>query len=210
MLRAAIARPHLHMQAFTALATRPHGHHPYLPWLTKSLQKSAFAAVAHLLCKTILQFASVTFIARTLGNEIPCGFADYLCIEKLPIARFIDTIVADLFSSTLVATCRDHISPWQSVHKLRQFTDTEITFVLASGGHNAGIISEPGHLNREYQISTRKVHGPWIECTQWAASVKHNEGIMVARNAPLACEAFRAQTGRTTDTGRTGPLHCSG
>ncbi len=132
--------------------------------------------MAHLLCKTILQFASVTFIARTLGNEIPCGFADYLCIEKLPIARFIDTIVADLFSSTLVATCRDHISPWQSVHKLRQFTDTEITFVLASGGHNAGIISEPGHLNREYQISTRKVHGPWIECTQWAASVKHMKG----------------------------------
>jgi hypothetical protein len=23
------------MQAFTALATRPHGHHPHLPWLTK-------------------------------------------------------------------------------------------------------------------------------------------------------------------------------
>jgi polyhydroxyalkanoate synthase len=76
----------------------------------------------------------------------------------------------------LVATSRDHISPWQSVHKLHQFTDTEITFVLASGGHNAGIISEPGHLHREYQILTRKVHGPWIECTQWAASTKHTKG----------------------------------
>jgi hypothetical protein len=42
------------MQAFTALATRPHGHHPYLPWLTKGRKKSAFAAVAHLLCKTML------------------------------------------------------------------------------------------------------------------------------------------------------------
>ena len=76
----------------------------------------------------------------------------------------------------LVATSRDHISPWGSVYKLHQLTDTEITFVLASGGHNAGIISEPGHLNREYQLSTRKAHGPWIEPTQWAASTKHSKG----------------------------------
>ena len=76
----------------------------------------------------------------------------------------------------LVATSRDHISPWDSVYKLHQLTDTEITFVLASGGHNAGIISEPGHLNREYQLSTRKAHGPWIEANQWASSTKHSKG----------------------------------
>ena len=31
------------------------------------------------------------------------------------------------------------------------------------GGHNAGIVSEPGHANRSYQIATRPAHGPWIE-----------------------------------------------
>ena len=66
----------------------------------KRRQKSAFAAVADLLCKTLLPFAGATFIARPLKNEIPCGFADHQCSEGLPIVRFIGTKVADLFSST--------------------------------------------------------------------------------------------------------------
>jgi hypothetical protein len=66
----------------------------------KTRQKSAFAAVAHLLCKTLLPFAGVTFIARPLKNEIPCGFADHLPFEKIPIVRFIGTKIAELFSST--------------------------------------------------------------------------------------------------------------
>ena len=39
MRLAAFARPHLHMQAFTALTTRTNGHHPDLPWLTKAAKK---------------------------------------------------------------------------------------------------------------------------------------------------------------------------
>ena len=31
------------------------------------------------------------------------------------------------------------------------FTDNELTFVLTNGGHNAGIVSEPGHHGRHYQ-----------------------------------------------------------
>jgi hypothetical protein len=57
--------------------------------------------VAHLLCKTLLPFAGVTFIARPLKNEIPCGFADHLPFEKMPIVRFIGTKVPDLLPSTL-------------------------------------------------------------------------------------------------------------
>ena len=76
----------------------------------------------------------------------------------------------------MVGTQRDHISPWHSVYKLHHLCDAEITFVLTSGGHNAGIISEPGHPNRSYQMDTRKAHGPWVEADQWAVRAPQYEG----------------------------------
>jgi hypothetical protein len=88
------------MQTFTALATRPHGHHPYFPWLTKGAKNRPLLQW-HIYCaKPCCHLASVKFIARPTGNEIPCGFADHQCSEGLPIVRFIGTKVADLFSST--------------------------------------------------------------------------------------------------------------
>ena len=76
----------------------------------------------------------------------------------------------------MVGTQRDHISPWPSVYKLHHLCDAEITFVLTSGGHNAGIISEPGHAHRSYQIDTRPAHGTWVEHEQWAAQTPQREG----------------------------------
>src|SRR5690606_8370009 len=54
-----------------------------------------------------------------------------------------------------VGTVFDHVAPWQSVYKLHLLTPSEITFVLTTGGHNAGIVSPPGHPRRHYQILTR-------------------------------------------------------
>ena len=76
----------------------------------------------------------------------------------------------------LVATQRDHISPWTSVYKLHHLCDSEITFVLTSGGHNAGIVSEPGHAKRSYQISTRPAHGTWIEPDHWPQHATSHTG----------------------------------
>ena len=76
----------------------------------------------------------------------------------------------------LVGTERDHISPWRSVYKLHHLCDSEITFVLAAGGHNAGIVSEPGHANRYFQIACRAEHSPWIPHEQWQAQAPRHEG----------------------------------
>jgi polyhydroxyalkanoate synthase len=101
----------------------------------------------------------------------------------------------------LVATQRDHISPWKSVHKLHSLTDTEITFLLASGGHNVGIVSEPGHSGRSYQMSTRAAHGAWLSPEAWATQALCFEGSwwpawhqwLVARSHPL--QAAKAAKG---------------
>lgn len=76
----------------------------------------------------------------------------------------------------LVGTARDHVSPWRSVYKLHHLCEAEITFALASGGHNAGIVSEPGHANRSYRIATRPAHGAWIRPDDWERGATHHEG----------------------------------
>lgn len=76
----------------------------------------------------------------------------------------------------VVGTVRDHVSPWRSVYKIHLLTDTETTFILAAGGHNAGIVSEPGHRNRSYQIDRVEKGHDWIEPDEWAAQAPVHEG----------------------------------
>ncbi len=75
-----------------------------------------------------------------------------------------------------VGTETDHIAPWNSVYKLHLFTDNELTFVLTNGGHNAGIVSEPGHPGRYYHVATRKAGGRYVDSTTWLAQSKRAEG----------------------------------
>ena len=53
-----------------------------------------------------------------------------------------------------VGTVKDHVTPWQSAYEVSQLTQSEVTFVLASGGHNAGILSPPEATDRSYQQLT--------------------------------------------------------
>ncbi len=76
----------------------------------------------------------------------------------------------------VVGTTRDHVSPWRSVYKLHHLCEAEITFALASGGHNAGIVSEPGHPHRSYRIATRRARGPWVPPADWERGATEHEG----------------------------------
>lgn len=75
-----------------------------------------------------------------------------------------------------VGTVRDHVAPWHSVYKIALLTDTDVTFLLTSGGHNAGIVSEPGHAHRSYQYSTRLADEPYIDPDTWQAAMPMQEG----------------------------------
>jgi poly[(R)-3-hydroxyalkanoate] polymerase subunit PhaC len=76
----------------------------------------------------------------------------------------------------VVATQRDHVAPWRSVYKLNLVAENELTFLLASGGHNAGIISEPGHPHRSFRSDTRTVGAPYRDPDRWLAETAAQEG----------------------------------
>ena len=76
----------------------------------------------------------------------------------------------------VVGTTRDHVSPWRSVYKIHLQTDTHVTFILAAGGHNAGIVSEPGRPRRSYQIAATEDGNGWTGPDEWEASAPVREG----------------------------------
>jgi polyhydroxyalkanoate synthase len=66
-----------------------------------------------------------------------------------------------------VGTERDHVAPWRSVYQINVLAGTDVTFLLTSGGHNAGIVSEPGHRNRHYRVATLKHGKPYTDPDTW-------------------------------------------
>ncbi len=75
-----------------------------------------------------------------------------------------------------VGTSWDHVAPWRSVHKIHLLSDTDVTFVLTSGGHNAGIVSEPGHPGRAFQIATQPATDRYRDPESWRATTPMQEG----------------------------------
>lgn len=76
----------------------------------------------------------------------------------------------------IVGTETDHVAPWRSVYKLTLLNAGEITFALTSGGHNAGIVSEPGHPHRHFRIHTRVHDGGYIDPDRWLEIASLREG----------------------------------
>jgi len=104
-----------------------------------------------------------------LNNELAGG---HYTVDDRPVA--IRDIRAPMFC---VAATRDHVAPWRSVYKIHLLNDAdEVTFVLASGGHNAGIVSEPGHANRSYQVAVRGGADHYLDPDTWLARAPVQEG----------------------------------
>ncbi len=91
-------------------------------------------------------------------------------VEGRPTA--ISAIRQPMFA---VSTETDHVAPWRSVYKIHLLNEGEITFVLTSGGHNAGIVSEPGHPRRHYRIERRPAQGEFISPEDWMARAAERE-----------------------------------
>lgn len=76
----------------------------------------------------------------------------------------------------VVGTETDHIAPWRSVYKTQLFTDCDLTFVLTKGGHNTGILSEPGRKGRHYRISHRPAGALYVGPDGWLAQTEPVSG----------------------------------
>jgi polyhydroxyalkanoate synthase len=75
-----------------------------------------------------------------------------------------------------VGTVRDHVAPWRSTYKIHLLTDTEVTYLLTTGGHNAGIVSEPGRPHRSYQITSRHADGHYMDPDTYLKEASHKPG----------------------------------
>jgi polyhydroxyalkanoate synthase len=92
-------------------------------------------------------------------------------VDGRPVS--LEDIQAPIF---VVATEWDHVAPWRSVFKIHHLTDADLTFLLTSGGHNAGIVSEPGRSGRRYRVQTRVQHGRYADPKVWLAQATPGEG----------------------------------
>lgn len=75
-----------------------------------------------------------------------------------------------------VATETDHVAPWHSVYKVHHLFTGEVTFVLTSGGHNAGIVSEPGHPGRRFRMLKHPRGAATLASDAWLSQAERKEG----------------------------------
>ncbi|SCX93086.1 PHA/PHB synthase family protein [Microvirga guangxiensis] len=85
----------------------------------------------------------------------------------------ISDIRAPIFA---VGTERDHVAPWRSAFKIHLLADTDVTFLLASGGHNAGIVAGPDRPGGRFQVLTKSATDRYLDPDTWTKVAPGREG----------------------------------
>jgi len=77
----------------------------------------------------------------------------------------------------VVGTETDHVAPWKSVVKVARLVASEdFTFLLTSGGHNAGIISGRTHPKRTHRVLRHKAGSEFPDALAWAKDTATTPG----------------------------------
>jgi polyhydroxyalkanoate synthase subunit PhaC len=105
----------------------------------------------------------------------------------------------------VVGTLRDHVAPWRSVYKIHYQVDADVTFLLTSGGHNAGVVAPPGEPGHSYQVMTKVGDAPYVGRDEWLKLAPHFQGSwwpewtrwLVVRSGDL-CEPPRIGLGNVS------------
>lgn len=92
-------------------------------------------------------------------------------VDNKPLA--LQDIRVPLF---VVGTTADHVAPWKSVYKIHAIARSDITFLLTSGGHNAGIICGPEHPRRTYQVAFKDPMDNYTDPDTWVENTETHTG----------------------------------
>ncbi len=103
-----------------------------------------------------------------LNNDLAEG---RFLVEGRPVA--LGDIRLPVFA---VGTLRDHVAPWRSTYKVNLQMDTEVTYLLTEGGHNAGIVSEPGRDGRSFQVMTKRANDRYLDPDAFVETAPRKEG----------------------------------
>jgi len=103
-----------------------------------------------------------------LNNDLAEG--RYL-VEGRPIV--LSDIHVPMF---VVGTVRDHVAPWKSAYKIHYQVEADVTFVLTSGGHNAGIVAPPAEEGHFYQVKSKPENAPYVGPDEWLKVAPRTEG----------------------------------
>ena len=77
----------------------------------------------------------------------------------------------------VVGTEADHVAPWTSVYKIGNLVKSDdYSFLLTSGGHNAGIIAGPVHPKRHFRLKTKGLKTAQIGTQEWLQTTEKQLG----------------------------------
>ena len=104
-----------------------------------------------------------------LDNELATG--------RFPVHGEVVSLSNITVPMFVVGTESDHVAPWKSVYKVRrQVRSNDYTFLLTSGGHNAGIVSGPVHPKRKHRVRTETQTDTPLDAADWFEFVQPQTG----------------------------------